>query len=89
MVVGGALVISQGLFAQRQGESVFIVDAASRTRIEQLAKQTVMDKEIGLGNQVKDIFEEKRTGYHLYSSSVLPSRPVNWTQPGTAHSYMN
>ncbi|MDC9729796.1 MAG: helicase-related protein [Methyloprofundus sp.] len=59
VVIGGALVIPQGLIAQRKGEDAFCVDAESRARIEQIAMQAVVDKEQALGNQVKDVAAEK------------------------------
>ena len=59
VVIGGALVIPQGLIAQRKGEPLFSVDAAARTRIEQIAMQAVIEKEKSLGHQVKDVSAEK------------------------------
>lgn len=59
VVIGGALVIPQGLIAQRNGENTFSVDAESRARIEQIAMQAVIAKEQGFGNQVKDVASEK------------------------------
>lgn len=57
VVVGGALVIPQGLLNERRGEEVplWCKDAAERTRIEKLAMQAVMEKEKGLGFNPEDV----------------------------------
>ena len=59
VVIGGALVIPQGLLAYRKGETQFSVDAASRARIEQIAMQAVMDAEHQLGHDIIDVSAEK------------------------------
>ncbi|WP_373974152.1 helicase-related protein [Chitinibacter sp. SCUT-21] len=59
VVIGGALLIPAGLLAQRKGETTFCVDAAARSRVEQLAMQAVMQYEVSLGNTVKDVSAEK------------------------------
>lgn len=59
VVIGGALVIPQGLLASRKGEAGFSVDAAARARIEAIAMQAVMDAERALGHEVKDVSVEK------------------------------
>jgi SNF2 family DNA or RNA helicase len=59
VVIGGALVIPQGLLAQRKGETAFCADAAARSRIEQVAMQAVIEVEQGFGHQVKDVSAEK------------------------------
>lgn len=59
VVVGGALVIPQGLLAQRKGESAFCVNAEARSRIEKIAMQTVMATEQRLGHLVFDVSAEK------------------------------
>jgi len=59
VVIGGALVIPQGLLAQRKGETTFSVDAAARSRIEMVAMNAVMDVERGFGHEVKDVSAEK------------------------------
>jgi hypothetical protein len=59
VVIGGALVIPQGLLAQRKGETTFCADAAARARIEQVAMDTVIEAEINLGHQVFDVSAEK------------------------------
>lgn len=59
VVIGGALVIPQGLLAQRKGETEFSVDADSRARIERIAMDSVMSVEKGFGYVVKDVGAEK------------------------------
>lgn len=59
VVIGGALVIPQGLLAQRKGESNFCVNAEARSRIEQLAMQAVIATEQRLGHTVMDVSAEK------------------------------
>lgn len=59
VVVGGALVIPQGLLDQRQGKETFCVDAAARARVEQVAMNAVMVHERGLGHQVRDVSADK------------------------------
>ena len=59
VVIGGALVIPQGLLAQRKGETTFCADAEARSRIEMIAMNAVMDVERGFGYEVKDVSAEK------------------------------
>ena len=59
VVIGGALVVPQGLLAQRKGEPTFSPDADARARIEQIAMQAVMKAEQGLGHEVFDVSSEK------------------------------
>jgi hypothetical protein len=59
VVIGGALVIPQGLMAQRKGENLFVIDAAARKRVEQIAMQAVMDLETRLGHTVTDVSQQK------------------------------
>ncbi len=59
VVIGGALVIPQGLLAQRKGETTFCADAAARSHIERVAMNAVMEVERGFGYEVKDISAEK------------------------------
>ncbi len=59
VVIGGALVIPQGLLAQRKGETTFCADAAARSRIEMVAMNAVMDVERRFGHEVKDVSAEK------------------------------
>ncbi len=59
VVIGGALVIPQGLLSQRKGENNFCADAEMRSRIEQIAMNAVMAVERRLGHAVKDVSGEK------------------------------
>ncbi|WP_295444864.1 helicase-related protein [uncultured Thiodictyon sp.] len=62
VVIGGALVIPQGLLDQRQqsgSAAVQAVDAAARARIERIAMQAVIDAERALGHTVFDVSAEK------------------------------
>ncbi|MCK0538075.1 helicase-related protein [Alcanivorax quisquiliarum] len=59
VVIGGALVIPQGLLAQRKGETTFCADAEARSRIENVAMQAVMEIERDFGHEVKDVSAEK------------------------------
>jgi len=59
VVIGGALVIPQGLLAQRKGEATFTADVEARSRIEQIAMQAVMEVERSFGHEVWDVSAEK------------------------------
>ena len=59
VVIGGALVIPQGLLASLKGDTTFCVDAQARARIEQVAMQAVTQHEQALGNTVKDVSADK------------------------------
>ena len=59
VVIGGALVIPQGLLAQLKGEAPAGIDAAARKRVEHIAMQAVMQLEQSLGHDVKDVSAEK------------------------------
>ncbi|EJL6982893.1 DUF3883 domain-containing protein [Vibrio cholerae] len=59
IVMGGALVIPQGLLAYRKGETQFSVDAEARSRVERIAMNAVMDVERSFGFEVKDVGAEK------------------------------
>ncbi len=59
VVIGGALVIPQGLLAQRKGETTFSTDAEARSRIERVAMNAVIEVERGFGHEVKDVSAEK------------------------------
>lgn len=82
VVIGGALVIPQGLLAERRGETQFSVDAQARARIEQLAIQAVMDAERAMGHQVFDVSAQK-CGWDITArppanpdGSILPDRHI-------------
>jgi len=59
VVLGGALIIPQGLLAQRKGETDFCADALARSRVEQIAMQVVIDMERAFGHEVIDVSAEK------------------------------
>jgi superfamily II DNA or RNA helicase len=59
VVIGGALVIPQGLLAQRKGETSFCADAVARSRIEKVAMNAVMNVERQFGYDAKDVSAEK------------------------------
>ena len=68
VVMGGALVIPQGLLAHRKGETQFSVDAEARSRVERIAMNAVMDAERSFGFEVKDVGAEK-CGWDVTSRS--------------------
>ena len=59
VVISGALVIPQGLLAQRKGDPNFTADATVRSRIEQIAMNAVIETEKAFGHEVKDVSAEK------------------------------
>ena len=59
VVIGGALIIPQGLLAHRNGENPFTADAAARAHVERVAMHAVMDTEAALGHKVRDVSAEK------------------------------
>lgn len=82
VVMGGALVIPQGLLAHRKGETQFSVDAEARSRIERIAMNAVMDVEKSFGFDVKDVGAEK-CGWDVTSrpprqedGSIKPDRHI-------------
>lgn len=82
VVIGGALLIPQGLLAYRKGESQFAVDAQARSRVERIAMNAVIATEQALGYHVKDVSAEK-CGWDITSrppvnadGSILPDRHI-------------
>jgi len=82
VVIGGALVIPQGLLAHRKGETQFSVDAEARSRIERIAMNAVMDVERSFDHEVKDVGDEK-CGWDVTSrpaanldGSIKPDRHI-------------
>ena len=59
VVIGGALVIPQGMLLQRKGETNFSADPEARARVEKVAMQAVMDAERSFGYDVIDVSAEK------------------------------
>ena len=70
VVIGGALVIPQGLLDQRQGKATFSVDAEARSKVENIAMRAVCEHEQSLGNTVTDVSAEK-CGWDLTSHPPL------------------
>jgi len=82
VVLGGALVIPQGLLAQRKGETTFCVDAQARARVERIAMAAVVAAEQARGFIVRDVSAEK-CGWDITSrppvnidGSILPDRHI-------------
>ncbi|WP_250655180.1 helicase-related protein [Alkalimarinus coralli] len=82
VVMGGALVIPQGLLAHRKGETQFSVDAEARSRVERIAMHAVMNIERSFGFEVKDVGAEK-CGWDVTSrppanadGSIRPDRHI-------------
>ncbi|MEO5332368.1 MAG: DUF3883 domain-containing protein [Magnetococcus sp. YQC-5] len=59
VVLGGALVIPAGLIMRKKGETGWTADVEARSRIEQMAMQTVMITERALGHEVIDVSAQK------------------------------
>lgn len=70
-MLGGILVIPQGLLHQAAGAGTFCADAETRRRVEQLAMQAVMETERGFGHEVKDVSAEK-CGWDV--TAVVPQK---------------
>lgn len=82
VIMGGALVIPQGLLAHSKGETQFSVDAEARSRVERIAMNAVMDAERSFGFEVKDVGAEK-CGWDVTSrppvnvdGSIRPDRHI-------------
>jgi hypothetical protein len=82
VVLGGALVIPQGLLRKARGEAppLHSADAAARTKIERLAMEAVMAAERAKGHEVFDVSAEK-CGWDI--TSYPPA--VNGRQPTPRH----
>ena len=59
VVLGGILVIPQGLLNQTSGVGTFSADPIARSHIERLAMDAVMATERGFGHEVKDVSADK------------------------------
>lgn len=82
VIMGGALIIPQGLLAARKGETQFTVSAEARSRVERVAMQVVLAAEAALGNQTKDVSADK-CGWDITSrppasadGSIRPDRHI-------------
>jgi SNF2 family DNA or RNA helicase len=58
-VIGGALIIPQGLLAQRSGDTTFTLDSAARARVERIAMEAVTKAEQAMGHEVFDVSAQK------------------------------
>lgn len=82
MVIGGALVIPQGLLDLRKGRTPTpSADAQSRSRIELLAMQAVMTAEQQLGHQTFDVSADK-CGWDI---TARPPRSADGSLPIDRH----
>jgi hypothetical protein len=77
VIIGGALIIPQGLLSHRKGETQFAVDAAARARVERVAMNAVIETEQGLGFSVHDVSAEK-CGWDITSR---PPPPLSKNDP--------
>lgn len=59
IVLGGILVIPQGLLNKTSGVGTFSTDPQARSRIERMAMERVMEIERGFGHDVKDVSADK------------------------------
>lgn len=59
VIIGGALVIPQGLLAYRKGDVLFPKDAAAKAHVENIAMKAVINAEKKLGHEIKDVSKEK------------------------------
>ncbi|PKG93147.1 helicase-related protein [Paraglaciecola sp. MB-3u-78] len=82
VVIGGALVIPQGLLSLRKGDTPFAIDAAARARVERVAMNAVMQAEQAFGHCVTDVGAEK-CGWDVTSrppvnadGSIKPDRHI-------------
>ncbi len=81
VVLAGALVIPDGLLAQRRGEPGWSADAQARARVERVAMLAVTRAEEALGNRVVDVSDQK-CGWDLTSlppaqaGRVAPTRHI-------------
>jgi len=77
VVMGGILVIPQGLLNKVSGAGTFSTDPLARTKVEELAMNAVMAVERGFGFEVKDVSAEK-CGWDVsaYPPQVDPSKPM-------------
>ncbi len=82
VVIGGALVIPQGLLSSLKGEPQFAVDAQARARVEQVAMNAVIKAENELGFTTQYVGHEK-CGWDITSrpqpnadGSIKPDRHI-------------
>lgn len=82
VVIGGALIIPQGLLSLRKGETQFAVDAVARARVEKVAMQAVIQAEQSFGYTATDVGAQK-CGWDVTSrppvnadGSIKPDRHI-------------
>lgn len=82
VVIGGALIIPQGLLDTRNGKAASTVDAQARAHVEQVAMQAVAEVERGFGHEVVDVSADK-CGWDITArppvnpdSSIAPDRHI-------------
>ncbi len=66
VIVGGALVIPQGLLSKLSGNVVDQADAMERAKVEAIAMAAVLDAEAALGHEPRDVSKEN-LGYDVES----------------------
>ncbi len=77
VVMGGILVIPQGMLNQAGGVGTFPVDPAARSHVEHLAMEAVMAAERGFGYRVEDVSAQK-CGWDVtsYPPRQAPDKPI-------------
>lgn len=77
-IIGGALVIPQGLLEQRMGSTQFCVDAVARARVERIAMEASIMAETSLGHCTTDV-SAKKCGWditaYIDQPQGLPLKP--------------
>ena len=72
VILGGILVIPQGLINQATGEGTFCVDVQARSHVEQVAMKAVMETERSFGHIVEDRSADK-CGWDV--TAHIPAKP--------------
>ncbi|PTQ86545.1 helicase-related protein [Agitococcus lubricus] len=82
VILGGALVIPQGLLAKLKGQTTFSLDAQARARVERIAMEAVINAERKKGFTIFDVSAQK-CGWDITSrppvnadGSILPDRHI-------------
>ena len=68
LIVGGALIIPQGLLDQKEGKDMpqWAVDPVARAKVEKMAMEAVMEHERSLGHEPEDVASQKH-GWDIIS----------------------
>lgn len=82
VVLGGILVIPQGLLNKVSGVGPFSADPSARSRIELMAMDVVMNVERGLGHKVEDVSAQK-CGWDV--SAYPPHNDLSKPMPNARH----